>query len=719
MGEDVLELKSVAWDPARSLRVGIVGCGRVASHHARFIKEQAGVELAAVADVDEATAGSFAAQHGVGGVYTSLERMLDEARLDVLHVLSPPRFHVPHALIAVERGVHTLVEKPLALEHADAERLFEAASRRRVLVCPDFIHLYHPRVLEARAVIESGRLGRVIHVDCFMGVDLDIAELREANGLHWSYRLPGGVLHNYFTHALYLTLSWIGDVEDVRVTTRALGSQPQALTDHLDITMAGQESTAHVTVSLTTRPAPFTVRIFCERGTVLVDIDRLTLSVDGPSALPRTVSRVMSPVSQGWQLVTGAGRNVVDRLRGRLVPYPGLRQLISLLYRGVREGGESPVSPRLALAVSRAEQAVLDHGAKVHVDLTSRPGRQARVQRSERVLVTGASGYLGREVVHRLVSEGYAVRVLARPLSRIEGLEALGVEICFGDLRDRECLQSAATTMDVVVHLGAALRGSGDFMHATAVDGTRNIAEAAAAGGARHVVYVSSMAVYDFLALRDGDVIGPDSPLEPAAQERGKASAAKRDAEDVALEQLRRGAPPWTILRPSVFFGNGHDSRSLVGFTRGRWLICTGRRRRRLRLVHVKDVAAAILLAIENPRARGRIYTVSHPETVTLGEYVRTCIQRDGAERTRVIYIPHAVAYSGMLVARALARLAGIGFGFNKRRIAYLYRDVLVDASRIQHDLNWVPVNGLRAELNAETLNAGLAIGRHVRLSSG
>jgi hypothetical protein len=49
---------------------------------------------------------------------------------------------------------------------------------------------------------------------------------------------------------------------------------------------------------------------------------------------------------------------------------------------------------------------------------------------------------------------------------------------------------------------------------------------------------------------------------------------------------------------------------------------------------------------------------VSHPETVTLGEYVRTCIQRGGAQRTPVIYIPHAVAYSGMLVARARARLA-------------------------------------------------------------
>src|SRR5262249_32372946 len=155
------------------------------------------------------------------------------------------------------------------------------------------------------------------------------------------------------------------------------------------------------------------------------------------------------------------------------------------------------------------------------------------------------------------------------------------------------------------VHLGAALRGSGEFMRSTAVEGTRNVATAAAAAGVRHVVYLSSMAVYDYLGLQDGDVIGPDTPLEPAAQERGGASAAKREAEDVGVGHLRRGVPPWTILRPSVFFGNGHDPKSVAGFSRGRWLVCTSRPHRRLRLVHVKDVAAAILLAIETPLARG------------------------------------------------------------------------------------------------------------------
>lgn len=693
----------------RVLRAGIVGCGRVAGYHARFIQAQPGAELAAVADVDESRARRFGAHYGVGAAFASLEQMLAEAHLDVLHVLSPPHLHVVQALAAVDRGVHVLVEKPLALDQTEGERLLERASQQGVVVCPDFIHLFHPCVQKARNLIASGRLGRVVHCDCFMGIDLNIAELRESASLHWSYELPGGVLHNYITHALYLTLCWTGGFRQVHAIPKMFGSQPQDLTDHVDFVLAGDEgaATAHVTVSLVTRPFPYTVRIYCERGTVQIDIDRLTLAVDAPSVLPRTLSRVMGSVSQGWQLAACAAENIVDRLRGKLVPYQGLRTLIGLLYQSIREGGSCPVPPDLARAVGRAERAVLAQAGKVHVDLTQRTCRQPGIRRAERVLVTGASGYLGREVVRCLVARGYSVRALVRPLSHIKELEALGVEIQFGDLRNREAVLGAATGVHVIVHLGAALRGSAEFMHATAIGGTANVADGAKTAGVGHVIYVSSMAVYDFLALRDGDIISSDSPLEPAPQERGKASAAKCEAEAIALEQLRRGSPSWTILRPSVFFGNGHDPKGLVGFACGRWLLCASRRGRRLRLVHVKDVARAILLAIETPRAKGKVYTVSHPETVTLHEYIQQCVRPHRRNGARVIYVPYVIAYGAMLAFKVLARLAGRTAGINRRRLAYLYRDVLVDASSIRQDLDWAPENSLHDELETETLQCG------------
>jgi nucleoside-diphosphate-sugar epimerase len=267
-------------------------------------------------------------------------------------------------------------------------------------------------------------------------------------------------------------------------------------------------------------------------------------------------------------------------------------------------------------------------------------------------------------------------------------------------------VRAAATGAAIIVHIGAALRGSAAFMDDTAVSGTANVAEVAQAAGVGQVVYLSSLTVYDFLSMRNGDVIGPGSPLESVPRERGSYTVAKRQAEDIALEQLRRGQPPWTILRPSVFFGNGLDPKTLVGFGLGRWLVCPGRPRRPLLLVHVKDVASAILLAIESPQAKGKIYTLSHPDTVRLGEYLRTSVQRDGP-RWRVVYVPHTVAYGAMLAATAMGRLLGRRLNISPRRLASLYREVLVDATGIQQDLGWVPANGLVAELEAEATTCG------------
>jgi len=281
--------------------------------------------------------------------------------------------------------------------------------------------------MEARELIESGRLGRVVHCEVFLGLDLEVelSEVRESLNPHWSFGLPGGVLHNYLTHAIYLASLWIDEVKDIHASPRVFGSQPQALTDHLDILLTGDGATAHVTLSLVTRPCPYFVKVYCERGVVQVDIDRLTLVVEAPSALPRIVSRVLGPLSQGWQLATCVAGNIVNRFRGRLIPYQGLRTLIGLFYESIRQGGPSPIAAQLALTVSRVEDAVLSQAGKTLVDVTPRPSRQPGIRRADRVLVTGASGHLGREVVRALVARGYAVRVLVRPLSHIDEFEAV------------------------------------------------------------------------------------------------------------------------------------------------------------------------------------------------------------------------------------------------------------------------------------------------------
>ncbi len=681
-----------------TLRVGIVGCGRVAEAHLRFLTLRRDTEVIAVADTSRSAAERLASRFQVSRVCTSLEELLDGQSIHVLHVLTPPAFHTEQVLAAVERGIHVLVEKPLALNPVDANRIYERAAARQVIVCPDFIQLFHPRMVEVTRVIESGRFGRVVHCEVHLGLDLNIAEVREARGLHWMYSLPGGVLQNYLTHPLYLVLRWIGKLRGAHVLSRSFGSLPQHLADHLDVLIDGELASGHVTLSVVAQPGGYSLKIFCERATVVVNFEALTTTVETLGSLPPPFARLLSSPRLALQLLHSTGRNIWARLRGRLVPYHGLGVLIDRLYASIRTGTPPPISPELALAVSQAEHEVLTNAGKVALDLSPRPGRQSRTGRMEAVLVTGAAGYLGIHVVRKLVARGCLVRAFVRPLSRIDELEQLGVEIRFGDLRDERQVFDAAAGIDVIVHVGAALRGSPEFIRTSTVQGTANIAKAAQGQGVRRVVYISSLAVYDYSSLRNGCAITAKTALEARPTERGVASEAKRHAEDIALACLHNPAPVWSILRPSVLFGGGREPLSFLGVRRGRWLACFASPRSRLRLVHVADVAEAVWLTMRHNGGGGRIYTVSHPESVTYREYL-DFLPRQVRSSVRVAFIPQWVVRGAGAAGRFAGWLRGRSAGLTRRRIAYLYRDLLVDAGPIQSELGWQPAADLRTQI--------------------
>lgn len=677
------------------IKAGIVGCGRVAVYHLMHLEARADVEIVALVDANLDAARTLAARFKIPRVYASVDELFDAETIHVLHILTPPGSHKDLALTAIDRGVHVLVEKPLALEFRDAQQVMERAAAKGVIVCPDFIQLFHPRMVQATELIESGKLGRVVSCECHFGLDLNMPELREARGLHWSYTLPGGVLQNYITHPLYLVMRWTGAARKIHVVPRSLGSLPQGLTDQLDILIDGESASAYVAVSMKAQPSPYSLRILCERGTILVDFSALRVLTSTHGALPRSLARILP--THALSMVRWTFANVWQTVRRRLLPYHGLAGLFDGLYRAVAGGGRPPVSPELALAVSKAERDVLEHAGKLHVDAADRASRQRAVSEKEHVLVTGAGGYVGRRVVARLVSDGYRVRALARPLSQIADLERLGVEIRFIDLRDTDAVARAVEGMDVIVHVAAAIRGSAEFMRESTVGGTNNIAAAAEKHGVRRVIYISSMAVYDFAVIGKGTVTA-DSPLEARAAERGTASAVKREAEDIALTHARNGGR-WTILRPSLIFGNGRDALGLVGSRRGGMLICIGKPSTRMRLVHVDDVAAAVSLLVRSSESAGRVFTLSHPETITYRDFLRV-LPPSVMQEVRPIYLRRWFMSTAALGVRTLNRLRGRSGGPSRRQIGYLFADVLVDSTPVQQ-LGWRPAAPLREQITA------------------
>jgi predicted dehydrogenase/nucleoside-diphosphate-sugar epimerase len=684
------------------LRVGMVGCGKVAEHHARFIKVLPNAQLIAVADVNEEAARRFAETHGIPNVHTTIDNLLDSIGLDVLHVITPPAYHYACAKAALDRGLHVFVEKPVAFTVREVTDLYERAAARGVLLCPDFLQLFHPKIQELSALIDSEQLGRVVHVESYWCLNLDDSpELLETEGIYWSYRMPGGPLRNYTSHLLSLALCFAGLPTDIHVSRHSRGTLPQGLMDHLAVHMNGTRSTATILLSYLARPSAYGLRVLCEKGSAEVNFDTQTLLVHYQTFLPRRIVSATANFTESCRLSVQAVGNIVNYLRGQLVPYGGMQVLIPRFYDSILHSNMPPISRELATAVTLAEEEIFSDSTQPCFTGCYCPSAQTVIRHADRVLVTGANGYVGWQVIQALVENGYYVRALVRPTSTPERLQQLGVEVFLGDVRRLEDVSAAADSMQVIVHLAAGMRGSQEFIVDTCVRGTQNVAEAAVVQHVKRVIYMSSFSVYDPAKLHDGEDITETSPLEEQPESRGAYSLGKRRAEDIALSHLADSTTAWTILRPSLIVGKGRDLFAPVGAKVGNTLVCLGRPRKRLLLVHVEDVATAVLQLLQNKHTQGQVYTISH-HPITVREYVDTCIRRSGFQDLRVLYVPYFVARLGGWMAALVQKLTHLGPIINRRRLLSLYRDVGVNSTLLQQHTGWQPAGALLKHLSRE-----------------
>lgn len=241
---------------------------------------------------------------------------------------------------------------------------------------------------------------------------------------------------------------------------------------------------------------------------------------------------------------------------------------------------------------------------------------------SDRVLVTGGTGFVGSAVVRRLLASGRPVRVLARPAGDRRLLEGLPVEVADGDVTDAASLARAMRGCRELYHVAALYtlwaRDRRRYYEVN-VEGTRRVLQAAAEAGVSRVVYTSTVGA---LGLPTGGGPGTETTPVSLADMTGDYKRSKFLAEEVAREFAGRGLPV-VIVNPSTPVGpRDHKptptGQMIVDFLCGRmWAyLPTG-----LNLVDVEDVAAGHLLAAERGRV-GERYILG-AENLTLAEIFR------------------------------------------------------------------------------------------------
>jgi len=200
---------------------GILGCGVIANWHVQAIQASDGGYFAGAADVRHEYAEALCTKHGVK-CFDSVEAMLESPEVDVVCICTPSGFHARNALEAIKAGKHVLVEKPLALNTEDCDRIIEAAAEMNVKAGVVSQYRFSKTSKILKSLITESRLGRVVTADLFMKYHRS-QEYYDSSKWRGTWELDGGgALMNQGIHGVDTILNIMGPVKCVYGMARTL-----------------------------------------------------------------------------------------------------------------------------------------------------------------------------------------------------------------------------------------------------------------------------------------------------------------------------------------------------------------------------------------------------------------------------------------------------------------------------------------------------------------
>ena len=261
--------------PERTIRVGVIGCGRISVMHLVSIASIDGLALVACCDIKEDRAQSAAREYGIKP-YTSYEEMLECEQLDAVHLCLPHYLHSKVAIAAFEHGVHVLTEKPMDIDYESALRAVQRAKELGLTFGVIFQCRYNNSAKLVKDAVASGRLGRVISARSTLTWTRPDDYYSKSDWKGTWDKEGGGVVIDQAIHSIDLT-RWVIDseVESVSCSMANRGHKAVDVEDSAEglVTFRNGVRYGFYCMNNYGCDEPIEIRLYCERGKAVFGYD--------------------------------------------------------------------------------------------------------------------------------------------------------------------------------------------------------------------------------------------------------------------------------------------------------------------------------------------------------------------------------------------------------------------------------------------------------------
>ncbi len=425
------------------VRIALIGCGAVSRQmHLPVLAGHEGIELSVLVDRDLKRAGEIAKEYGVKAVLSDAAELNGE-EIDAAVIATPPFHHAPCAIELMRRGIHVLVEKPMATRYEDAVEMVRTASEENVVLNVGVFRRLYPSLRLLRGLLECEYLGRPRHFSLRSGAvyGWDAATLGNVRR-DWA---GGGVLMDMGPHHLdQLFAIFVGPGEVLQYRDDAYGGCEANCEVSLRMRHRGENVDGELVLSRT-KSLRNSLKIECERGYLEVgfsDRFRVKIVPDGLCAEDCFDERTRPiQLEAEW-----AGE-------GESEWYQSFRMQIDDWLDAIRSGNSSRLSGSSCLPSMKLIDdcfARKEPLPRPWIAGVTAPKLGSEIQR---VLITGASGFIGCRLAEVISQDsGCELRAMVRKPANAARIARLDVELVQVDLRDRDQVREAVQGCDAVVH---------------------------------------------------------------------------------------------------------------------------------------------------------------------------------------------------------------------------------------------------------------------------